>query len=139
MTRALLTDAIENNYGNNHGRSDFLARCWIPRAMFDRWLAKHRLQASPPRFAPKPTTLKRPTRGRPAFYNWGGVKNRLSAYAEQHGPVQGWDELMQKCADFAAELSPDQSTPDDSTIRAAIKQHGLDRAAGFPRQRPRGK
>ena len=33
--------------------STYLAPCWIPREFFERWLAKHRMQSSPPRFQPK--------------------------------------------------------------------------------------
>jgi hypothetical protein len=37
---------------------------------------------------------------------------------------------LQKCSDFASELHPAKKTPDDSTIRGAVKKHGLDVAAG---------
>jgi hypothetical protein len=50
MTREGLKDAIDYNYDGDHGRSAYLAHCWIERRMFDRWLAKHRLPQSPPRF-----------------------------------------------------------------------------------------
>jgi hypothetical protein len=53
MTREWLKDAIEHNYDGDAGRSAYLAHCWIHRAMFDRWLAKHRLPPAPPRFQPK--------------------------------------------------------------------------------------
>jgi hypothetical protein len=33
-------------------RSEYLAFCWLPRRMFERWLAKHELPASPARFEP---------------------------------------------------------------------------------------
>jgi hypothetical protein len=36
--------------------SEYLAHCWIPREFFGRWLAKHRMQPSPPRFEPKSPT-----------------------------------------------------------------------------------
>ena len=50
MTRKSLQDAIENNYDNHHGRSQYLPYCWIPRRLFERWLANHRLEQSPARF-----------------------------------------------------------------------------------------
>jgi hypothetical protein len=52
MTREWLRDVIEHNYDGRQGRSQYLPQCWMPRSMFDRWLAKHRLQASPKRFEP---------------------------------------------------------------------------------------
>jgi hypothetical protein len=74
--------------------------------------------------------IKKPQRGRPATYNWIGVKERLADYVAKHGPVQTSGELLQNCADFASELHPGGSTPDDKTIREAIKTHALDIAAG---------
>jgi hypothetical protein len=70
-------------------------------------------------------------RGRPPEYNWIGVRTELAAYVSKHGPMQKHDELMQKCADFASELHPKRKTPDDKTIREAIKTHALDIAAGL--------
>ena len=32
--------------------AQYLAHCWIPRRIFHRWLAKHQLPLSPPRFEP---------------------------------------------------------------------------------------
>jgi hypothetical protein len=55
MTREWLWDAIEHDYDAQHGRSEFLPHCWIERRMFERWLAKHRLPASPERFQPQKT------------------------------------------------------------------------------------
>jgi hypothetical protein len=52
MTREWLNDAIYNNWDGHHGRL-YLAHCWIPRRLFDRWLAKHRQLASPSRFQPQ--------------------------------------------------------------------------------------
>ena len=53
MTRERLRDAIDHNYDGDHGRSAYLAHCWLPRSLFDQWLAKHRLPESPPRFQPQ--------------------------------------------------------------------------------------
>jgi hypothetical protein len=75
--------------------------------------------------------LKKSKRGRPAQYNWVGVKKRLRTYVSEHGPVQTRDELLQKCADFASELHPKNSTPSDKTIREAIVTHELAAAAGL--------
>jgi hypothetical protein len=52
MTTAWLQDAIAHNYDGDHGRSGYLAHCWLPRRLFDHWIAKHGLPASPPRFEP---------------------------------------------------------------------------------------
>jgi hypothetical protein len=135
MTREWLQDAIEHNYDHDHGRSAYLAHCWIPRSMFDRWLAKHRLAKSLPHFQPSvgraTAPLTKPKRGRPAEYNWNCVKARLADYVSQNGPIRTSEELLQKCADFASDLHPKKSTPSDKTIREAIKTHALDGAAGF--------
>ena len=53
MTRERLREAIDYNYDGAHGRSEYLAHCWMPWRMFERWLAKHRLPESPPRFRPQ--------------------------------------------------------------------------------------
>jgi hypothetical protein len=73
--------------------------------------------------------LKKSTRGRPATYNWEGVKGKLLDYARKSGSVESQNELLQMCADFAATLHPTGMTPNDSTIRDAIKKHGLETAA----------
>jgi len=52
MTREWLNDAIYNNWDGHHGRL-YLAHCWMHRSMFKRWLARHRLPESPPRFQPQ--------------------------------------------------------------------------------------
>jgi hypothetical protein len=53
MTREWLKDVIGHNLDGHHGRSAYLAYCWIERRMFDRWLARHRLSQSPARFQPQ--------------------------------------------------------------------------------------
>ena len=53
MTREWLQDAIEYNYDGHRGRSKFLPWCWVSRAMYERWAAKHNLPISPPRFRPE--------------------------------------------------------------------------------------
>jgi hypothetical protein len=73
--------------------------------------------------------IKKAKRGRPAEYNWDGVKTQLTVYVSENGPMQTLNELLQKCADFASELHPNKSMPDDKTIREAIKTHRLDIAA----------
>jgi hypothetical protein len=75
--------------------------------------------------------LKKSKPGRPAEYNWEGVKARLRTYRSERGPVQTLDELLQKCADFACELHPADRMPADKTIREAIETHALAAAAGF--------
>src|SRR4249920_2138712 len=46
MTPEWFKDVRDHNYDGDHGRS-YLAHCWIPRRLFERWLARHRLPASP--------------------------------------------------------------------------------------------
>jgi hypothetical protein len=83
--------------------------------------------------------LKKPKRGRPAEYNWDGVRVRLESYVKDNGRVENLNELLQKCADFARDLHPRKLTPTDKTIREAIKKHGLDIAANFPPENSPGK
>jgi hypothetical protein len=71
MTRAWLDDVIHHSYDNNGGRSEYLPHCWIPRRLFEGWLARNRLQESPSRFEPlvASTPLKNQKRGCPQAYN----------------------------------------------------------------------
>src|SRR5262249_22352306 len=69
--------------------------------------------------------------GRPAEYNWDGVKKLLRTDVPKNGPVQTLQELMEKCTNFACGLHPKHKMPNDKTIREAIKTHALDVAAGF--------
>ena len=39
MTRAWMQDATDYNYDNHQGRSAYLEHCWLPRNLFQRWLA----------------------------------------------------------------------------------------------------
>jgi len=57
MTREWLNDAIYNNWDGHHGRL-YLAHCWIPRRLFERWRAKHQLKASSSRFQPQISTAE---------------------------------------------------------------------------------
>jgi hypothetical protein len=136
LTAADLRNARNADADLNNGHLGYLPFCWIQRAMFDRWLAKHRLPATPSRFEPllqrASAPLRKPKRGRPAEYNWPGVKERLSQYVSKNGRLQMSDELLQKCADYASELHPQKRTPDDKTIREAIKSHKLDSYATAP-------
>jgi hypothetical protein len=54
------------------------------------------------------------------------VKGRLLEYAKENGAIQTEKELLQKCADLAASIHASGKTPDDKTIRGAIKKYGLD-------------
>jgi hypothetical protein len=62
MTRDWLTGLMKV-YDQTTINSQYLAPCWIPREFFERWLAKHRMQASPQRFEPK--CPKPPATGQP--------------------------------------------------------------------------
>ncbi len=52
MTRDMLQRAIDTHPAETV-RLHYLSRCWIPRRMFDRRLAKHGLPSSPARFEPQ--------------------------------------------------------------------------------------
>jgi hypothetical protein len=53
MTPEWLKDAIDHNFDGANGRLGYLPCCWISRRMFERWIAKHRLPESAPRFRPR--------------------------------------------------------------------------------------
>jgi hypothetical protein len=63
ITRESLRDAIDRNDDGHHGRSQYLPYCWILHPMFDRFLAKHRLQESS-RFRPQKTRRVSPAMSR---------------------------------------------------------------------------
>ena len=94
---------------------------------FNIWLTKRG-------YYPKPSfrrsAVKKSKPGRPAEYNWNGVRAQLMDYVSQNGPVQTLGELLEKCGDFASDLHPKKKRPDDNTIREAIRTHALDAAAG---------
>jgi hypothetical protein len=98
---------------------------------FIRWAAKRGY--SKPRFwRPLPTArLKKRPRGRPPEYNWDGVKTKLAEHKKQHGPLRSNKDFLEKCEVFASELHSDGRVPERKTIEAAIKKHGLERAAGL--------
>jgi hypothetical protein len=52
MTRNRLQTAIDT-LSDEDVRLQYLGRCWLPEPMFQRWLAKHELPLSPPRFEPR--------------------------------------------------------------------------------------
>jgi hypothetical protein len=96
---------------------------------FNNWCRK-RGYPEPTFWQPTSVQLEKPKRGRPAEYNWLGVRDRLAAYVSNNGPVQTREELLSLCADFAIELHPKNSVPSDKTIREAIQKHALEVVAG---------
>jgi hypothetical protein len=68
VAREWARDAVDHNYDEQHGRA-WLKYCWIPRRMFQRWLQKHRLTESAPRFEPQHRTIREVAR-RPATKVW---------------------------------------------------------------------
>ena len=93
---------------------------------FFGWIAKRRY-ARPTSWSPP---LENPKRGRPPKYDWTYVESQLKAYVSRYGSVKSWDELLQKCGDFA-DRHPDGDRPSDKTIREAIKKYALDVSAGL--------
>ena len=77
MTRDWLKDARQHDLDGDHGRSEYLAHCWLSRRMFERWLVKHRLPESPAHFQPQKTRLTR----QPVAETAGGEKVAISALA----------------------------------------------------------
>jgi hypothetical protein len=70
MSRERLRDIVEHNYDAQKGRTSFLPFCWMPRELFERWLAKHRLAESLPGYfmplgnsprVPRPETRREPS------------------------------------------------------------------------------
>ena len=56
ITRARLREAVDV-YPPATVRSEYLNHCWIPRKLFQAWIAKHHLPQNPPRFAPALQTI----------------------------------------------------------------------------------
>jgi hypothetical protein len=124
MTHALVQTSSTNSYPD---LTPFFRSIQLSFEEFDRW---RKARGWPkPSFWRRPaasTCLQKRKRGRRPEYNWEKVKTCLRAYAEKSGPISTYEELVQKCADFAANLHPCGKTPDDSTIRDAIKKYELD-------------
>jgi len=57
MKQPRLNDAIDT-FPPDIVCSEYLARCWIPRRVFVRWLAKHELPRAPARFEPRKEVRK---------------------------------------------------------------------------------
>jgi hypothetical protein len=76
--------------------------------------------------------LKKRERGRPPEYKWNDVLKKIEERVSREKPVQSERELFDWCAEFAADLDPENNVPDDSTIRAAIAKYGLAIAAALP-------
>lgn len=69
--------------------------------------------------------------GRPATYDWPLIKRRLEKRAANGDrPPKDMPDLIGLITSMQAEIDPDKN-PDDKTVRAAIKTHGLDTAAGM--------
>jgi hypothetical protein len=96
---------------------------------FCGWCKMHGFEGPESWWVSAKSKLQKTKPGRPAEYNWPGVKQRLTEYASKHGPIETLDELLQKCGEFASELHPKGNEPDDKTIREAIKTHKLEAAA----------
>jgi hypothetical protein len=126
MTRERLEDALATTHRHPEMYvSEYLSHCWIPRRLFDAWLVKYGLPEDPPRFRPKLPPLQKAKRGRPVEYNWLGVGPKIKDYVSQNGPMKTFDELLQKCMDFARDLHPKGKTPDESTTKKAIEKYKL--------------
>jgi hypothetical protein len=105
----------------------FFASIELSFEEFDRWRRARGYPKPPFWGGPAASTLlQKPKRGRPPEYSWEQVLRRLHKHAEENGPIGTYEERLQKCTDLAASLHPLGKTPDDSTIRGAIKKYGLD-------------
>lgn len=92
MTRQQLNDALDlDGLSLADVRSQYLAPCWIPRHLFDRWLAKHELPPSPARFEPQ----KEAAVHVPLASDEASAIQELAAHLRQHpdlkrGAAQAW-------------------------------------------------
>jgi hypothetical protein len=107
------------------GFAVFLASIKLTYEEFNTWRAKRGY----PKLKFWRLPLKKSKRGRPAEYNWVGVKERLRTYVSKYGAVRTGHELLQKS--FACELHPKNRMPSDKTIREAIATHALAATAGL--------
>jgi hypothetical protein len=89
MTRDWLTRQIETSKDQTTINSQYLAHCWIRRDFFERWLAKHRLPESPPRFQPRQASSRQPRPshkgGAPPKADWEALKEPLRQEIEIRG------------------------------------------------------
>jgi hypothetical protein len=104
LTQQMLRDARELKQSV---RSEYLDHCWLPRRLFDQWLANHELPASPPRFEPRGEKLSAP-------------RNQRKRRAKQRTPR---DDV----ADFCAKRWPD-GRPANVTRR--VIQREFERSPG---------
>ncbi len=122
MTREWLKEAIDHSLDGHHGRS-YLAHCWIPRRLFERWLARHRLPESPPRFEPlgeQSVQLKQQSRKkrRPSFERAQVAIKALYPNAVPDQAIEPNASLCRRVSKKLKELElPDVS--DDTILRAA--------------------
>ena len=86
MTRNRLQTAIDT-LSDEDVRLEYLGRCWLPEPMFQRWLAKHELPLSPPRFEPRKgeTKIETPPPGRKPGQK-PHVRNAVGAYVAKLYP-----------------------------------------------------
>lgn len=69
--------------------------------------------------------------GRPATYDWPRVKRGLEERAANGSrPPKDMPDLIELVRSMQVKIDPDKN-PNDNTVRAAIKTHGLDTAAGM--------
>jgi hypothetical protein len=105
----------------------FFASIQLSFDQFDRWRRARGYPKLDFWSAPvAPTGLQKRERGKPPEYDWKQVKTGMLKYAEENGPIRTEKQLIQKCGDIATSLHARGKTPDDKTIRAAIKSYGLD-------------
>ena len=62
MKRQWMENIVET-YPPTTIRSQYLDHCWLPRNLFQRWLAKHHLPGSAPRFQPRSRPVSASTAG----------------------------------------------------------------------------
>jgi hypothetical protein len=89
MTREWLIGLLEfKNADRATIISQYLAHCWMPRVLLERWLAKHRMEPGPQRFEPKrqtPSATTQPS-SPPRFQASQESRARISPEATGRAP-----------------------------------------------------
>jgi hypothetical protein len=124
MTPEWFKNIRDHNYDGDHGRL-YLAHCWIPRRLFERWLARHRLPESPPRFNPvnkstqparspqRPREKRRPSLQRAQVAIKAAYPNGVPDQATEPNKI-----LCQRVSEKLTELNRPKVS-DDTILRAA--------------------
>ncbi len=135
MTPAWLRTIIERQRRPEEiVRGQYLSQCWIPRRMFDWWLARHELPRSPPRFEPREQLEAASTRTEaPKMASKAEIKRAIEAVYDAAKTEGNKPPNIKELADI---VQPRLKASGRLVSKSQIQKIG---AAYKTRRRPRGK